>query len=88
MNLALLSISIPFRFARIINGKIVAGFLLTSDKLLQQVQMVDHRSEARNVNSISCVCVLSHVQLFAAPWTVACQAPLPMEFSWQESISF
>lgn len=37
--------------------------------------MVDHRSEARNVNSISlCVCVLSHVQLFAAPWIVACQA--------------
>ena len=22
-----------------------------------------------------------HVQLFAAPWTVACQAPLSMEFS-------
>ena len=27
---------------------------------------------------------LSHVQLFATPWTVACQAPLPMEFSRQE----
>ena len=25
-----------------------------------------------------------HVQLFAAPWTVACQAPLSMEFSRQE----
>ena len=24
---------------------------------------------------------LSHVQLFATPWTVACQAPLSMEFS-------
>ena len=24
--------------------------------------------------------VLSHVQFFVAPWTVACQAPLPMEF--------
>ena len=23
----------------------------------------------------------SHVQLFATPWTVACQAPLSMEFS-------
>ena len=35
-----------------------------------------------------CVCVcdrlLSHVQLFAAPWTVTHQAPLPMEFSRQE----
>jgi len=26
---------------------------------------------------------VSRVQLFAAPWTVACQAPLSMEFSWQ-----
>ena len=30
------------------------------------------------------MCVLSHVQLFRIPWTIACQAPLPMEFSWQE----
>ena len=29
-------------------------------------------------------CVLSHVQLFATPWTVALQTPLPMEFSRQE----
>ena len=29
-------------------------------------------------------CMLSHVRLSAAPWTVACQAPLPMEFSRQE----
>ena len=32
-------------------------------------------------------CVLSlfsHVQLFATPWTVACQAPLSMGFSRQE----
>ena len=27
---------------------------------------------------------LSHVQLFAAPWTVALQAPLFMEFSSQD----
>ena len=27
---------------------------------------------------------LSHVQLFATPWTVALQAPLPMGFSGQE----
>ena len=34
-----------------------------------------------------CVCVyqsLSHVQLFETPWTVACQAPLSMEFPRQE----
>ena len=28
--------------------------------------------------------MLSHVQLFAAPWTVAHKAPLSMEFSRQE----
>ena len=28
--------------------------------------------------------MLSHVQLFATPWTVACQAPLSIEFSRQE----
>ena len=28
--------------------------------------------------------LFSHVQLFATPWTVACQAPLSMEFSRQE----
>ena len=27
---------------------------------------------------------LSHVQLFATPWTVACQAPLSMGFSRKE----
>ena len=30
------------------------------------------------------VCTLSHVQLFATLWTVACQAPLSMEFPRQE----
>ena len=28
--------------------------------------------------------LLSHVRLFATPWTVACQAPLSMGFSQQE----
>lgn len=30
-----------------------------------------------------CLCVFSHVQLFATPWTVACQAPLTNGFSRQ-----
>ena len=29
-------------------------------------------------------CILSHVRLFATPWTVACQAPPSMGFSRQE----
>ena len=32
---------------------------------------------------MNAVFVLSHIQLFATPWTVACQ-PLSMEFSQQE----
>ena len=39
-------------------------------------------------SSSLCVCVcaqlLSHVLLFATPWTIGCQAPLSMEFSRQE----
>ena len=31
-----------------------------------------------------CVCVFSHVQLLATPWTVAQQAPLSVGFSRQE----
>ena len=27
--------------------------------------------------------LLSHVQLFATPWIVACQAPLSVGFFWQ-----
>ena len=37
-------------------------------------------------SQINCCCadVLSRGQLFATPWTVACQIPLSMEFSRQE----
>ena len=31
------------------------------------------------------MCVLSCIQLFVTPWTIARQAPLSMGFSWQES---
>jgi len=31
-----------------------------------------------------CTCVLSHVRLFATPWTIAYQAPLSLGFSRQE----
>ena len=36
--------------------------------------------------SFSCVCAqsLGRIRLSVAPWTVACQAPLPVEFSRQE----
>ena len=44
-------------------------------------------SPASHLLLIRCVCVLSHVQLFTTPWTVACQAPLSREFSRQENWS-
>ena len=31
-----------------------------------------------------CACALSYVQLFATPWTIACQAPLSLGFFRQE----
>ena len=34
-------------------------------------------------NVMYCECVLSHVQFFATPWSVARQAPLSMEFPRQ-----
>ena len=37
-----------------------------------------------SVSVCVCVCVFSYVWLFATPWTVACQAPLSMEFSRHE----
>ena len=48
-----------------------------------------NRQELSNLgHQISvCVLVLSRVQLFVAPWTVARQAPLSMEFSRQDNWS-
>ena len=43
---------------------------------------------SQTVEDKYCVCVcaqsLSGVRLFVTPWTIACQAPLSMEFSRQE----
>ena len=44
-------------------------------------------SDMQQSNSLICAFMLSRfscVQLFAVLWTVACQAPLSMEFSRQE----
>ena len=45
-----------------------------------------HNNIPRNSLGTLCyvLCCFSHVQLFETPWTVACQAPLPMGFSRQE----
>ena len=41
------------------------------------VLLTTEASQVHHVNG----CILSHVRLFATPWTVACQAPLSMGFS-------
>ena len=41
-------------------------------------------SVIQQTDSVTHVCMLSHVQLFATQWTVACQSPLPVGFSRQE----
>ena len=53
--------------------------------MLDQILPLFVSTEIINV----CVCyvcaqLFSHVRLFVAPWAVAQQAPLPMEFSRQE----
>ena len=35
-------------------------------------------------NKLCHTCMLSHVQFYAIPWTIACQAPLSMGFSRQD----
>ena len=44
----------------------------------------DGHSVESGIDVCAFVCMLSHVQLFATPWTVVCQAPLSMEFFRQE----
>ena len=46
--------------------------------------LVTNISLKHNILNVHCVCMLSHVWLFATPWTVARQAPLSMGFSRRE----
>ena len=57
------------------------------DKLMEFDKIMETPKEALKIKLDSPggggggVCVLSHVQLFATPWTVAYQVPLSVEFS-------
>ena len=51
------------------------------------MQLLIHSFDVLRIHfPLNCVptCVLSHVQLFATPWTVAHQAPLSAELPRQE----
>ena len=47
--------------------------------ITQNKLQIDQRFKKENT-----LLLLSHIQLFAIPWTVACQSPLFMRFSRQE----
>ena len=49
--------------------------------LNQGVQENYRNTEFLQMEDTLYMCVLSHVQLFVAPCSVACQAPMPMEVS-------
>ena len=69
LSVARLLSSLPFLFLE--TPKVVQESCSTSTHIL-------------SINIFTTACVLSHVWLFATPWTVACQAPLSMGFSRQE----
>ena len=47
----------------------------------------EYMRTSKNSQRLLSVCMLSHVWLSVTPWTIAGQAPLPMEFSRQEYLS-
>ena len=55
--------------------------LFRNSSICSVLLLLDHILQGNTVKLLSCV------QLFAIPWTVAYQAPLSMEFSRQESWS-
>ena len=48
------------------------------------IKLMSHVSPALAGRFFTTVWLLSHVRLFATPWTVACQDPLSVGFSKQE----
>ena len=65
---------------RVHQGCILSTYLfnLHAEYIMRNAGLNDSQAE------IKIACLLSHVHLFATPWTVACQAPLSTEFSRQE----
>ena len=65
----------------IVGSSICLSLIMPTDFLLISVHL--DSGQLLEWSSV-CVYMLSHVQLFLTPWTMACQAPLSMEFSRQE----
>ena len=45
---------------------------------------MEKADEVGTDSRLCCCALLNHVRLFAGPWTVVCQVPLPTSFSRQE----
>ena len=66
------------------NSFICTGLLDKNHRLTIQIFVGKVMSLLFNMLSrFVIVSFLSHVQLFVTSWTITCQAPLSMEFSWQ-----
>ena len=50
----------------------------------RKIARISGRCKFSSSPKLSCVKLLSHVQLFVTPWSAALQAPLSMEFSRKE----
>ena len=64
--------------------------LLNNQQITVEIKIyleINENENTRIQNLCVCICLLSHVQLFVIPCTVACQALLSMEFSRQEYCS-
>ena len=73
----------------IVRGKILIWMEVACIYQKKEFELYIHYISSSLTHLLMCVCVcvfesLSCVWLFATPWTVAHQAPLPMEFSRQE----
>ena len=60
------------------------GFIASNEELGAMQSHPTVKKKNCEITLCVCVCVLSHVQLFVTPQTVAYQAPLSMGFSRQE----
>ena len=74
----------PFFFLLLFLSYILWDFV---NQAHSNLELFVYSGEYLNTLFSLCVCVqlFSHVQLFATPWTVACQASLSMEFYRQET---
>ena len=78
--------------AVVLNSSIIAQYessicFLLEHQLLSYSSYSDSQhttfSQVTSFSACVCMCVLSCIWLFEAPWTVVCQAPVSMDFSRQ-----